>query len=120
MIKCIWDVIDGRYVSTESIQRCWRKANILPKIWNVDIKNAVRRTSVPEKHKVVSKEVSKELCQLMGAIKLKENESSIDTSTFTAEVLGNHSFLMVILQPKKWNQWLKPGLTLRIADKWYT
>ena len=58
----------------------------MPKIWNVDVNNAVGRASIPEKHKVVSKEVSKNLCQLMGAIKLKANESSIDTSTFPGEV----------------------------------
>ena len=55
MIKFIWYIIDGRYVPTEGIQRCWRKANILPEIWNVDIKNAVVRASVPEKHIFKSK-----------------------------------------------------------------
>ena len=55
MIKFVWDGIDGRYVSTEGIQSYWRKANILPVIWNVDINNAVGRASVPEKNKVVSK-----------------------------------------------------------------
>ena len=38
MIKFIWDGIDGRYLSTEGIHIFLRKANILPDIWNVDIK----------------------------------------------------------------------------------
>ena len=53
MIKYIWDGIYGRYVSTEGIHHCWRKANILPEICNVDINNAVGRAYVPEKHKFV-------------------------------------------------------------------
>ena len=48
----------------------------MPKIWNVDVNNAVGIASIPEKHKVVSKEVSNKLCQLIGDIKLKANESS--------------------------------------------
>ena len=86
MIKQVWDGGDGRYISSESIRRCWRKADILPISWNMDINNEVGHASRPEWKKVVSKETCNELCNLMNSIKLRANESSIDTTTAVGNV----------------------------------
>ena len=86
MLNQVWEGRDGRYISTDSIRRCWRKLDILPVTWNQDINNEVRRASIPEKHRVVSKEVCNKLFQLMASIKFKENECSIDTSTFSGNI----------------------------------
>lgn len=79
MLKDAWKGRTGRYVSTESIKRCWRKSNILPEIWNIDIHNDVGRASVPEREKALNKDDSDELCDLISKIKLRANESSLDT-----------------------------------------
>ena len=62
----IWNVKeDGKYVSSDSIRRCWRKASILPVTWETDINNDVGSASLPKKLKMISKEQSDELCELM-------------------------------------------------------
>ena len=66
MLKTVWD--GDKYVSQESISRCWRKADILPVTWNADINNEVGSASMPEKDKVVSKELLDEMCSLMGKV----------------------------------------------------
>ena len=86
MLKQIWDGDDGKYVSIDSIKRCWRKANILPITWNQDIHNDVGRSSVPFKDKVVSKEISDELCDLMNSIQLKADEYCVDTESNAGHV----------------------------------
>jgi hypothetical protein len=62
--------------------RCWRKANILPPSWDADINNEVRRQSVPEKDKKISKEACDELCGLMQELIMKAKEC--DTSKAVA------------------------------------
>ena len=86
MMKQIWNGEDGKYVSTESIRRCWRKADILPITWNIDINNEVGHASTPEWKKVVSNDTCNELCNLMNSIKLRANECSIDTTTAVGNV----------------------------------
>ena len=51
---------------------------------NKEIKNEVGRASILEKMKVVSRETCNELCQFMADVKLKSNESSIDTASIFA------------------------------------
>ena len=77
MLKTIWD--GEKYTSTESISRCWRKANILPATWNADINNAVGSSSIPNRDKIVSDDVLSEMCNLMSSIKLKAEDSNVDT-----------------------------------------
>jgi len=81
MIKHIWNGdVGGKYVSTESIRRCWRKADILPITWNMDIENEVGHASTPQCKKVVSEDTCNELCNLMESIVLKADECCIDTT----------------------------------------
>ncbi len=79
MIAKIWDATDGRYVSEESIQCCWRKADILPATWVADINNTAGSASLTAKHKMISNELCDELCQLMTNVKIKVVEC-VDTS----------------------------------------
>ena len=74
MIKQVWEGMNGGYVSPEIICHFWRKADILPMTWNQDINNEVGRASISDSQKVVRKEVSDELCNLIAGIKLKANE----------------------------------------------
>ena len=64
MLKDVWGGTSGRYVTNESIKRCWRKTDILPETWNLDINNDVGRESIPARQKLLSKEVSDELCDV--------------------------------------------------------
>lgn len=86
MLKTVWD--GEKYVSTESISRCWRKADILPVTWNADINNEVGSASMPERDKVVSDEILNEMCNLMTSVQLKAEDSAVDTET-VASVLKN-------------------------------
>ena len=52
----------------------------------MDINNEVGHASTLEWKKVVSKETCNELCNLMNSIKLRANESSIDTTTAVGNV----------------------------------
>ena len=47
----IWSGRTGKFISDESIQRCWRKADILPLEWNLDIINKVGSASSGRKEK---------------------------------------------------------------------
>ena len=78
IIHNIW-VRDGKYAETEGIQRCWRKANILPPSWNQTINNEVGSKSMPNKKKTITEEQCDELCSLLQNIKLKATEASVDT-----------------------------------------
>ena len=50
-IKRVWD---EKY-SRNSIQHCWRKANILPVTWDSNINNSGGCVSLLEKMKIMSK-----------------------------------------------------------------
>jgi hypothetical protein len=63
----IWSQ-DGKYAWLESIQRCWRKADILPVSWMADINNEVRSVSLPESAKKIDGEDCTALCNLMGKL----------------------------------------------------
>ena len=86
MLKHVWGGRSDRYITSEGIKRCWRKADILPQAWNLDINNDVGRASIPERQKVLSKKASDELCDLMSGIKLRANSSYIDVSSSTTNV----------------------------------
>ena len=81
----IWNN-NNKYVSEESIQRCWRKANILPASWEADINNAVGRASVPEKAKRISDDECNQLCDLVTKLTLKAHTTGVKTNT-TASAL---------------------------------
>ena len=66
----IWDG-DNKYARKESIGRCWRKAEILPLSWNVEINNNVGSNSLSTNDKQVTIEQCAELCSLFEAIRVK-------------------------------------------------
>ena len=82
MVSAIWNAEDGRYITQEGIKRCWRKSNILPAIWNIDINNEVGR-SMEEK---IRKEECDQLCNMMKMLKFRTTEEKINTM-HTAPVL---------------------------------
>lgn len=46
IVMMIWN--DGeKYATKDGIQRCWRKANVLPTIWDTDINRDLGRASTP-------------------------------------------------------------------------
>ena len=94
MIAKIWDATDGKYVSEESIWRCWRKADILPATWIADINNTAGSTSLTAKHKMISNELCDELCQLMTNVKIKVVEC-VDTSAIDG--LPPHSLQLMLI-----------------------
>ena len=69
-----------KHSSDDTILRCQRKANIMTSTWNADIKNSVGSISLTQKLKVVSGEVSREICDLMADIKLKAYYTGVDIS----------------------------------------
>ena len=54
---------------------------ILPVTWEADINRSVGSATISESGKVVSKELWDELCDFISAVKLRAQESSLDTST---------------------------------------
>ena len=87
MLKEIWDGDTGKYISSDGIMRCWRKADILPITWNADINNEVGSGSLHgEKFKLVSKEASDELCFLMSNIQLQVSTGNFNSAPKAIEV----------------------------------
>ena len=81
MLAKIWEAKDGKYVSDESICRCWRKADILPVTWNADINNEVGSATIAMRDKTLSENDTDELCALLADVKLKAETNSIDTAS---------------------------------------
>jgi hypothetical protein len=61
---------ETKYCTTECIQRCWRKADILPVSINADINNSVGSATLPVRDKTITPAQCKELCDLLGQITL--------------------------------------------------
>eukprot|EP00978_Attheya_sp_CCMP212_P019422 scaffold54421_cov57-Attheya_sp.AAC.2 len=55
ILDSIWGQ-DGKYAYNDSIQWCWRKSDILPSTWMMDINNDVRSASMSNKLKRISDE----------------------------------------------------------------
>jgi hypothetical protein len=73
----IWSC-DDKYAKVDGIKRCWRKANILPISWNMQINNEVGSASVSDSDKRISDEDCDVLCNLMKKIQFK-SANMIDT-----------------------------------------
>ena len=71
-------------IQHESIVRRWRKANIMPHLWNIDLEVDVGSASVPMKEKQISKEECDEICDLFDRIQLKVESDTGDLSKFSA------------------------------------
>ena len=65
ILKKVWENEILNFVSNVAIQRCWRKADVLPITWNQDINNEVGSRSMSEKEKTVDRQACLELCNLM-------------------------------------------------------
>lgn len=88
IIKDIWDA-DAKYARSADILRCWRKANILPIGWEVDIENAVGRASVPDKDKTLSDADCEELCLLFKRVHASAQSVSVEVADGTNALTGS-------------------------------
>ena len=77
MINDIWNT-DGKYARESGIQRCWRKANILPIDMETSINQDLGSNSVPVGLKTLSGEDCDLLCSLMKTLHMKAKE--VDTN----------------------------------------
>ena len=89
MLAKIWEGKDGKYVSDESICRCWRKADILPVTWNADINNDVGSATISVRDKTLTENDTDELCALLADVKLKAENNSIDTTSAVGKVFSD-------------------------------
>ncbi|KAI2498429.1 DNA binding protein [Fragilaria crotonensis] len=99
ILDSIWSN-DSTYAREDGIQRCWRKSAILPLSWESDIHNKVGRASLTKGETQVPSELCSELCELMGAMVLK-NRMLPHGVNFNDEALGlQNSFLHEDLVPQ--------------------
>ena len=92
ILKKVWENEILNFVSNVAIQRCWRKADVLPITWNQDINNEVGSRSMSEKEKTIDRQACLELCNLMNEIVLKCNSEENDLSKGNG-VAFQHSFV---------------------------
>jgi len=74
MIASIWMSVEEKYVSDTSVQRCWRKADILPATWNASINNNVGSAKVSK----VDEDTCVDLCNMMKSIKIAAEKVKLD------------------------------------------
>lgn len=84
----MWKV-DGKYARESGIQRCWRKAEILPIAMETKINAEVGTLSIPNSQKTLSKEDNDELCSLMANLHVKVNENEIDCVKVAVALQGS-------------------------------
>ena len=86
ILQPLWDG-DNKYVYSDSIARCWWKADILPASWNADINNNVGSKLLSNNIKRISSVQCNELCSLFERIQFKvsahDSGDSKMLSTFT-------------------------------------
>ena len=75
ILDSLWSE-DGKYARESGIKRCWRKADILPKIWECDIENDVGRSSYQHEKKI-SKDDCRVLCCLMEQLQVRCQNTSV-------------------------------------------
>ena len=92
MVDEIWRGQTGKYISDESIKRCWSKASILPAVWESDINNDVGSASSSNKSKTICDEECVQLCDLMMNLKVHANETGVGTDIDNG-VVFNNSFI---------------------------
>ena len=93
IINNIWN-IDGKYASEIGIQRCWRKAGILPIDMETTINQEHGSNSIPRGLKTLSSEDCDLLCSLMETLHVKaqlvdtEVEAYALSGSFAADELA--------------------------------
>jgi len=102
----IWSE-DGKYATHDSIQRCWRKAAILPVSWGIEINQDVGSASMMAKDKMISKADCDYLCGLMGKLSMNVKETNMDTGTLAYRLSdiddkGNHPQSVKDLILRRW------------------
>ena len=55
MFKMLWEVTNGKYVTTEGISHFWRKEIIFPETGEEDINSSVLSVTITESCKYLSK-----------------------------------------------------------------
>ena len=88
ILNDLWNQ-DGKYARPEGMRRCWRKAAILPEYMDNAINQELGSNSIPQKAKVLSKEDSDELCDLMTKLQVKVKETGVDTNTDAYALQGS-------------------------------
>ncbi|CAB9505697.1 expressed unknown protein [Seminavis robusta] len=88
ILNDIWNQ-DGRYAKENGVRRCWRKAGILPIAMETAINVDLGSNSIPMKDKVMSKEDSDDLCNLMSALQVKTQETQVDVARHAIALQGS-------------------------------
>ena len=114
MLVKVWEGKDGKYVSDESICRCWRKADILPVTWNADINNDVGSATIATRDKTLSENDTDELCALLANVKLKAGINTIDTNSMVGRVFSDSFVSDRNLNDDEIKKGLMHGLVLRM------
>jgi len=78
ILHSIWSV-DGKYAFEDGIQRCWRKANILPIGLQTDINADLGSNSMSESNKSLSEDESHTLCEIMNAMYIAQESVQVNT-----------------------------------------
>ena len=83
----IWNK-DRKYDRSDGIQQCWRKVDILPAYWNVDIKNDVGSASIPALDKKMSNKDCNNICHMLKMMRAKVNKRNSDTNSTVYALQG--------------------------------
>ena len=83
----IWNK-DRKYARSDGINRCWRKADILPVSWNTDIKNYVRSASLPVWDNNMSNKDCNNISRMLKIMYVKVNERNVNTNRNTYALQG--------------------------------
>ena len=115
ILSDVW-MRDDKYVTRESIMRCWRLAGILPARWNADINNDVGSKSRPVGEQRINPALHDELCALMGDLSVKVKESGASNNyvfqdTFAASDNLSQDFISTVV-----DNWIEIEDTREIVD----
>lgn len=76
ILLSLWNE-DGKYASQDSIQRSWRKADILSATWNADLNNKIGSLSLSAAKKSLPADLCAELCGLMNELSFMARKTNV-------------------------------------------
>jgi hypothetical protein len=88
ILQDIWKV-DSKYALESGIQRCWRKAGILPISMETEINIENGSNSLPLRDKTLSFEACYELCTLMKSLQVKAAGANLDLQHVATALNGS-------------------------------
>ena len=91
ILNSIWKG-DNKYARKDSIQRCWRKAAILPLSWDVEINSNLGSNSLSTRDKKISNEQCVELCSLFEAIRTRVKVAAVHEGDSNHLAVFDNSF----------------------------